>query len=181
MDPKTGKVDVVRTEELAKAIVYFRDVDDGTPLPAESMPTPRAAFGSMDTRPIVLRRPGFTSTSKVFGFRNGYGSFDPTDSSPSRDPGTPAGDFSPYRPGSPAATDGVRGDFEEQFLNLMRISNLITTHSDSYTCYVYVVGFRHAGTPDAQVVVQRRVACIIDRSSVTPDRPIPLIQRFSQE
>jgi len=89
--------------------------------------------------------------------------------------------LSPFRPGDPTTTDGVRGDFEEQFLAMTRISNLITTHSDSFTCYVYVVGVLDAGTPRASVAVERRAGFIIDRSSVTPVRPIARIQRFAQE
>ena len=185
VDPVTGKVDVVRTEELAKAIVYFRDVHDGTPtLGGPQVPRPRMIFTSIlglndvvDLRPPELRRPEFRAG--VYGFRDGYGSFDPSGTGP--EPGTPAGDLSPYRPGNPSATDGVRGDFEEQFLNVTRISNLITTHSDSFTCYVYVVGVQNAGTPMAAAKVERRAGFIVDRSAVTPERPVARVQRFSQE
>jgi len=65
-------------------------------------------------------------------------------------------------------TPEVIGSFESKFLILNRISNLITTRSDSYTVYVIVQGFRNAGTPNAQLVVQRRAAYIADRSPVTP-------------
>ncbi len=67
--------------------------------------------------------------------------------------------------------DGVRGDFEEQFLQLSRISNLITTRSDSFTCYVVVQGWKNAGTPQAEMVLQKRVAYIIDRS-MAPYQPV---------
>ena len=187
VDPATGRVDVVRTEELANAIVYFRDVHDGTPPFNPGDPPvkrPRVIFSSIlnlndvvDTRPPELRRPEFRAG--VYGFRDGYGTFDPSGAGP--EPGTPAGDLSPYRPGDPGVTDGVRGDFEEQFLNVTRISNLITTHSDSFTCYVYVVGVQNAGTPLASARVERRAAFIVDRSAVTPERPVARVQRFGQE
>lgn len=54
------------------------------------------------------------------------------------------------------------------FLALNRISNLITTRSDSFTVYVLVQGWRNAGTANPELVVQRRVMFIADRSSVHP-------------
>jgi len=70
--------------------------------------------------------------------------------------------------------DGVRGDFEEQFLQLSRISNLITTRSDSFTCYVLIQGYRDAGTANPKLEVQKRVSYIIDRSKM-PYRPVEKI------
>ena len=82
------------------------------------------------------------------------------------------GDFSPFNPtpGTPN-TDTVRHDFEEQFLLLNRVSNLITTRSDSYTVYIIVQGWRNAGTPTPELVAQRRVAFIQERHPVTPANP----------
>src|SRR5207302_258 len=73
------------------------------------------------------------------------------------------GDLSPLG----GTGDGVLNDFEEQFLMLNRISNLITTRSDSFTVYIIVQGWRNAGTSTPQLVVQRRAAMIVDRSNVT--------------
>jgi hypothetical protein len=73
------------------------------------------------------------------------------------------GDVSP----NGANGDGVHNDFEEQFAMLTRISNLITTRSDSFTVYIVVQGWRNAGTATPELVVQRRAAMIIDRSNVT--------------
>ncbi|MBA2708124.1 MAG: hypothetical protein H0U59_10005, partial [Gemmatimonadaceae bacterium] len=70
--------------------------------------------------------------------------------------------------------DGVRGDFEEQFLQLSRISNLITTRSDSFTAYILIQGYRDAGTANAKLEVEKRVAYIIDRSKV-PYKPVEKI------
>ncbi|HZN68729.1 MAG TPA: hypothetical protein VFB66_25850, partial [Tepidisphaeraceae bacterium] len=191
LDPATGRVDVARTEELAKTIVYFRDVNGAAPgWPVGSGFAPQQVFGSVmdlndvvDLRPPELRREDLfpSAPGRIYSFRNGYGSFDPSGHDGGPGPATPAGDLSPYRPGDATTTDGVRGDFEEQFLTLTRISNLVTTRSDSFTCYIYVVGVQYAGTPDARIKVQRRVGLIIDRSTVTPDRPTAHVQRFSQE
>ena len=85
------------------------------------------------------------------------------------------GDFSPHNTPRPPATppplpgvDAVRYDFEEQFLLLNKVSNLITTRSDSFTVYVTVQGWTNVGKPTTppQLVAQRRVAFIIDRSGV---------------
>ena len=62
----------------------------------------------------------------------------------------------------------MRRDFEERTLTLNRISNLVTTRSDMFTCYLLVQGWRDAGTANASLVVQRRVAFIVDRSETTP-------------
>jgi hypothetical protein len=70
--------------------------------------------------------------------------------------------------------DGVRGDFEEQFLQPTRISNLITTRSDSFTCYILVQGYRNANTANPKLEVQKRVAYIIDRSKY-PYKPVEKI------
>jgi hypothetical protein len=80
------------------------------------------------------------------------------------------GDFTPYNAGS-AAVDPVRYDFEEQFLLLNRVSNLVTTRSDSFTVYILVQGWRNVGTPTPEVVAQRRVAFIQDRTTVRPESP----------
>ncbi|MGB7156604.1 MAG: hypothetical protein WBD40_00975 [Tepidisphaeraceae bacterium] len=80
------------------------------------------------------------------------------------EPGDEQGDLSPRG----ATMDLVRHDFEERFLLLNRISNLITTRSDSYTCYLLVQGWQNAGTAQATLKTQRRIAFIVDRSQISP-------------
>jgi hypothetical protein len=67
--------------------------------------------------------------------------------------------------------DGVRLDFEEKANMLGRLSNLITTRSDSFTVYIVVQGWKNAGSTNPleppQLVVQRRSAFIADRSGIT--------------
>jgi|GEM_PF-3708114 len=65
------------------------------------------------------------------------------------------------------ATDGLITDFNQREAEVMRLSNLVTTRSDSFTVYLQVQGWRGAGTPGAQLVVQRRAAFIMDRSGST--------------
>jgi hypothetical protein len=86
----------------------------------------------------------------------------------------PQGDFSPL---TPAAADGVRADFEEKSLALSRISNLVTTRSDSFTCYLLVQGYRDAETANPELVVQRRVAFLLDRSGTVPAFSQPLVTK----
>ena len=86
------------------------------------------------------------------------------------------GDISPLGPGAaPAGADGVRFDFEERFLLLNRISNLITTRSDSYTVYLVVQGWQDAGTANPVLRTQRRLAFIVDRSRVIPTNAQPTV------
>jgi hypothetical protein len=185
-----GTVDVEANAELAKAIVFFRDVEgkDAFPPPPLNVGPkwagPRRLFYSLsdlnsvvDRRPDYMRPPRFRGSPQPLGFANGYGTLLP---GAAAEPGMAAGDLSPFKPG---ATDGVRNDFEERNLVLSRISNLITTRSDSYTCYVYVVGIKNFGTPQAQVVTQRRAAFIADRSSLgpPPQRPVVRTQFFNNE
>ena len=59
---------------------------------------------------------------------------------------------------------GVMTDYSHRMAEVMKLSNLLTTRSDSFTVYLQVQGWRGAGTPGAQLVVQRRAAFIMDRS-----------------
>jgi len=74
--------------------------------------------------------------------------------------------------------DNVRFDYEEQFLLMNRISNLITTRSDSFTAYVLVQGWRGAGTPNPELVVQRRRAFVADRTGLSPTNKDLAVQFF---
>ncbi|CAN5434030.1 hypothetical protein BH09PLA1_BH09PLA1_03500 [soil metagenome] len=162
-------------EMLAKQIVAWRDGDGTSP--------PHGPFRSIfDLNRVVgtdpagaLTPPGFPSASlpaelqhKIPSFQDairfyathlrvGYTDPDPID-----------GDVAPN---SFATTDGVheigKPDFEERYLMLDRISNLVTTRSDSFTVYIIVQGWRNAGTATPELVVQRRAAMILDRNNVT--------------
>ncbi|HEX8914936.1 MAG TPA: carbohydrate-binding protein [Humisphaera sp.] len=83
--------------------------------------------------------------------------------SPAGNPTRADGDMSPL-----TGDDGVAGDFEARYLMMTKISNMVTFRSDSFTAYVLVQGWRNAGTSAPELVVQRRAAMIIDRSTVHP-------------
>jgi hypothetical protein len=84
------------------------------------------------------------------------------------------GDLSPYAAGT---SDNMKYDFEKSFLLLNRISNVITTRSDSFTCYVLLQGWRGVGTTSPTLVVQRRAAFILDRNNITSTNVTPNVYK----
>ena len=68
------------------------------------------------------------------------------------------------------STDGVH-DFEEDFLLLNGISNLITTRSDTFTAYLLIQGWRGVNSDQTpELVAQRRIGVFIDRNRVRTNR-----------
>jgi hypothetical protein len=100
--------------------------------------------------------------NSVPGFQNAYG--DP--SAPTMTSNYDSGDLSTVGP-SGTQSDGVANDFEKRFMEMTRVSNLLTTRSDTYTAYILVQGWRGIGTATPELVVQRRAAFIADRSGLT--------------
>jgi len=141
---------------LAKAIVRWRD---GRPAAPPFTPVDEPARGPFSSPFELYRVPDFVEIQQDLITALGMAGPDDAD-----------GDFSPYNATSTMPNvDTVRYDFEEQFLLLNRVSNLITTHSDSYTVYLIVQGWQDVGSATPRLVAQRRVAFIQDRSSVRPD------------
>ncbi|HEV7301521.1 MAG TPA: helix-hairpin-helix domain-containing protein [Tepidisphaeraceae bacterium] len=66
-----------------------------------------------------------------------------------------------------ALGDGAVDTYKERLLTLVKVSNLITTRSDSYTVYGLVQGWENAGTATPVMVRQLRTAFTADRSAVT--------------
>jgi hypothetical protein len=64
---------------------------------------------------------------------------------------------------------GVAEDYQWDCLTLTRISNLITTRSDTFTVYIVVQGWQNVGTANAEPMITRRYAFIVDRSAVNAD------------
>ncbi len=94
------------------------------------------------------------------------------------EPGNADGDLSPLGAGK---SDSVRGDYEEKFLLINRVSNFLTTRSDTFTCYLMIQGFRDAGTPNAKKVVEHRAAFTLDRSGLTPTNKAPKVTNIPQD
>jgi hypothetical protein len=68
-----------------------------------------------------------------------------------------------------ATASGLGEDYQGDCLTLTRISNLVTTRSDTFTVYVEVQGWQNVGLPNAQPMVTRRYAFIVDRSAISGD------------
>ncbi len=141
---------------LAHAIVLWRDggVVNGVTYLAHG------PFKSVFDLNNVVDQAGGTT----HGFQNAWGKFDPT-TDLSANPAN--GDFSPIV----GAPDGVAtADWEKKFNTLTRISNLITTRSDTFTCYIVVQGWLNVGSATANpiLVAQQRLAFIANRVATGP-------------
>ena len=99
-----------------------------------------------------------------------------------------AGDLSGLAPGATDAetdiqfydldydTANTTGGYEDAITDLARVSNLLTTRSDSYTVYLVVQAWENFGGVDpetgnaaqARIVRQERIAFTVDRSGVYP-------------
>jgi hypothetical protein len=79
-----------------------------------------------------------------------------------RDWKTRQGDLSP--------DDGMIDEVAQRSLLVDRIGNLVTTRSDSFTCYITIQGWRNAayqgGNPE--LVLERKDVYVLDRSRMTP-------------
>lgn len=70
----------------------------------------------------------------------------------------------------------IAGGYEEAITDLARVSNLLTTRSDSYTVYIVIQAWENfgnrlpddSGSAEARLVRQQRVAFLVDRSGVYP-------------
>ncbi|CAN5538335.1 hypothetical protein BH09PLA1_BH09PLA1_07980 [soil metagenome] len=152
--------------ELAKAITWWRDGKDAANNGSTGPIGPKGPFRNLyDLYRVQALRTYYNRLRAQPPFGLGAPEQDDAD-----------GDFSPNNH-NPLVTstaippgDQVRYDFEERFELLSRVSNLITTRSDSYTVYIVVQGWRNvndsSGKPP-ELVVQRRAAFIADRSGVT--------------
>jgi hypothetical protein len=119
--------------------------------------------------------------NQVPGFQTGSGTFDPTKpTAGASNPSSALGLLSPADPnfGTTAAAYttpplGDVEDYQEDCLTLMRISNLVTTRSDTFTVYIEVQGWLNADSPSGgplpQPVITRHYAFIVDRSAINAD------------
>jgi Helix-hairpin-helix motif len=112
--------------------------------------------------------------NQVPGFQNGTGAAAPSVAPLATFPTSANGLLSPADPKfettTPLATaTGIQEDYQWDCLTLNRISNLITTRSDTFTIYVVLQGWQNVGTANAQPMVTRRFAYIVDRSAINSD------------
>jgi hypothetical protein len=147
-------------EWVARSIVKYRDTID----PISPKGLPHGPFANLCELNYV---PIYDNTNKFQCFFQDLWRASAGD----RDADDDDGDFSPAGNG----TDSVRGDFEEKFLSLNRISNLVTLRSDCFTVYVTVQAWSNAGSKTPTLEGQRRLAVIVDRSRVTPLNRTPTV------
>ena len=155
MVPNTdGSIDTIRNRQVARAIVAYRD--DSTLAPNQEFKT-IFDLNKVDYQFLPLSDPD----GRVV-FVTGNGAISVT--------GTPTWDVGDVSPGT------VAGDFKARYLMLNRISTLVTTRSDTFTCYILVQGWREAGTNLPSLDWEQRKAFILDRSG-GPDHlkiiPVP--------
>lgn len=151
IDSTTGDVDRARTVLLAKQIAFFRDRDRGDGQP----------FGTFNSIFDLARIPDFNKDA---------GGTVPNN------PNTALGDWSPYN-----VDDGVFGDWEARYWNVIRLSNLLTTRSDTFTCYVLLQGWQNVGTAGATLTTERRTGFIVDRTPTTLTDRTVRVSLFTQD
>ncbi len=160
-DPSGNANNVNDNVDLAKAIVYWRDGDlsPSTAAVAPDRPPVQPQVSPFKSIVDIYKCPPVLWLQDELLARGEPG-----------DPANPGGypfsqlDQSGRITGGAPYADGVRFDFEEQFMLLNRVSNLITTRSDTFTVYILLQGWRNAGTAEPQLVTQRRASFIFDRS-----------------
>jgi hypothetical protein len=115
--------------------------------------------------------------NQVTGFQNGTGAAGaPTAATSATGLLSPADPNFESATASPSGTaTGITEDYQWDCLTLSRISNLITTRSDTFTIYIEVQGWQNVGLPTAasptlaQPMITRRYAFIVDRSAINGD------------
>lgn len=149
-----GTVNAAANATLAKEIVAYRDGNPGTGTAGAQATLPFRSIA--DINRVV------NATGLIASFQTADGTVTVTDAND--------GKYDDLSPGVAAGVlpDNVAGDFENRYLMFDRICNLITTRSDTFTVYIELQGWRDAGQPTAQMVTDRHVAFIADRSGLTP-------------
>lgn len=145
--------------DVAKLIVRYRDIDDGINRGGGVPPRGHGPFNNILELNAVFD-PGAANAT----FGNAFGTM----------PKIPDIKWGNYAPGTVGKTVGtysenrVENDFMSKTLMVSRVSNLLTTRSDSFTVYIVVQGWKNVGTAFPEMVVQKRAAFLVDRSGVTP-------------
>ena len=169
-------------ELIAKTIVAYRDggiVKD--PGGTNYTYIAHGPFLSIfDLNSVSEACPSVTPTGGTNGFQNAWGKlFLGTTTTKDGLMGPPDPLFPGVTITLPLITSDNVEDFQQDNAVLTRISNLVTTRSDTFTVYVVVEGWQNAilpgqtvtagTTPPAQLKVTRRFSFIADRSQVNGD------------
>jgi hypothetical protein len=160
-----GLIDVTQTEQLARNIDTFRRGYPNwrsTNLPPNYGPIYRDAFDTildLNRVPEVRTQAGLIANTSSNSLPNAQ----------------KAGNYlvDPY---TPTDADHLKIGYDDRFLITNRVSNLITTRSDTFTVYIVLQGWREDDTDLPCLEWEQRKAFIIDRSA-GPDKlkitPVP--------
>ena len=164
-------------EMLAKLIVYFRDVDDGMLHDdlGNPRPHPHGPFQSLAELNAVFDPASYNAGNGAydFTFQNALGKLTGAATVDATWGNFASGSAPPTTtpPTVPNPNHMAQNDFELNYLMINRISNLVTTRSDTFTAYVMIQGWRNVNTETPELVVQKRAAFILDRSASNPSTP----------
>jgi len=148
---------------IAQEIIYYRDYDDGQKR-AGGQPRGHGPFRNLfELNVVPVRLNGLSirpdgmpvkpGNDQIVFFRNLLGYW-----------GDHEFDVAQGNLAALAGKSGVKGDFAAKFLMMTRVSNLLTTRSDSFTVYLIVQGWKEAETDHPRLVAQKRSAFIVDRA-----------------
>jgi hypothetical protein len=199
--PRSQDPQGVLNEHLAQAIVHYRDVDDGvtrysavtlsgqtvTTAPGATVLPPRGhgPFNSLlELNQVFDYTAGPTGTTpnlrRIYAntFQNAFGTLPANLSTEAM-----RHQWGYYTPGpSQTATGNLQiDDWVPQYLMVNRVSNLLTTRSDTFTVYVVVQGWRNVTTANStaaagtlpELVVQRRMAMTVNRCGIVHNSGTP--------
>ncbi|MCY2953405.1 MAG: hypothetical protein NTU53_15720 [Planctomycetota bacterium] len=147
-DSTNGYTDVARSKVVADAIASYRETDRTETLPAGGTVTVRNEYASL----FDLNRIVDASNNRTFQLGNGA---------------ITAGNVASREQDNCVLTPDngtMTNDFKTKYVMMNRISNLVTTRSDTFTCYILVQGWREAGTGFPCLDWEQRKAFILDRS-----------------
>jgi hypothetical protein len=164
--PPTYANHAIDNANIALSIVYYRDVYDGSPGAVQHGHGPFKSIFELGSVKIYNMAGGDIGSGTGTYLRDIFTATPPSTSGPG--PNAIAADEGDLTAVYPNTLNPVIGDFKSQYQMINRVSNLITTRSDSFTAYVLLQGWRNAETPGATLAVQRRAAFRIDRSGITP-------------
>ena len=171
MIPRSQDPNGLVNAQLAKLIVRYRDVDDGIARKnaANTLFLPPQGHGAFTSLTELNRVFDPVVATPTHTFQNALGLL-PTVALPADPTHFEWGNYVPgpaHMPVAPGVVDNLPpNDWVLPSLMVTRISNLVTTRSDTFTAYVIVQGWRNAQTPFPELVVQRRLAILLDRSAL---------------
>jgi hypothetical protein len=150
---------LAQNANIAQSIVYYRDVDDSTGQGHGHGPF--QSLFELNKVPIYTSFPPPSGTPATYTFRDAI--MGVPNSCQTTSFNSAQGNYT-----ATAGSNPIIGDFQGTFLMANRVSNLLTTHSDSFTAYVEIQGWQNAETSFPVLKVTRRATILIDRSKVTP-------------